>query len=272
MNKQQTSQISLVMQLNSKVNTLQTKIALLEEENINLINIISSKVKESNNFFDNSVIIKVKESEIIKYKNEINTLENKLENSVDIKEHQMALNECKKLRERVIELEKKSTQFINFKQQNEKLESELESKKKELEDVMKSANNKLYYEKVKYEVGLDNVKDRLKQKINNEKLYLNMYIQNRENEASKLINLQNEKLLFESNCILLKNTDIERQLKETNNQMKLVEFSEGIYKELVEDVIRKNILLEQKVKSKYENQLNEIKALSEIRLKDNEYS
>lgn len=246
----------VIKKKNSTIQLLEEEIKMLNETIRNKIEIIESIFNNKEKFNELNKII-----EDLKIENE--KLNNRILNSVNIELYNTIKSENYMLKIRISELEKRNESIIQLEKEIQKLKDVILNKETEISDLKNELEYKLKEEKIKNDINLTDLKSSLKEKIKKEGKYLNNNIHKIIDENNNLINSQNQKLIFESNCILNKNNDL---IKENNNiifKNKKLLFSEEIYKELIEEIIKKNIILESKIPSKENIILN-----NEVRLKD----
>lgn len=209
---------------------LTKQILLLKERNIELLKQqeIISKLEEKNRALVE--LLKLKENEIIEIKKQLSS--NKLKKEIELLQYTKQ------------EQEKKIENLLLLKNKNIELEETLACKNKIIQELKLDFKEKLARIEIDSELNKENIKEKFQKQLEKESEDLESIIKSKVKETEKLVNLQNKKLLFESNCILYKNSELEEIIKTQKNDNYEIKIKEKINKSALEMVLVKNIEME----------------------------
>ena len=233
-----------LMSKDNYVNILKNKSNVLITQNSELYKKIQ-KLEERNTILlrDQEVIDNQRE-EIKKLKNEIIKHEKKFLNF----EQESGLAGYKKDIEFLLIQKKENERKIEIlemhKQKNIKLQQEIEEKNKLIEQMKQEFENKVSSIQIDNELERKELTKNLLEKLEKDHKDLEIVVEKKVDEVSKLIENQNKKLLFESNCILYKNNQLEKKIEKDKAVYCESRLNEKINKSALEQVITKNVELE----------------------------
>lgn len=285
-----------VMSKQEKINELNSKTNTLITQNTNLQNLIKELTTRNIQLLKNEETIDKQKKEIMNLKHEIEQHIIKFDNYAEVSGFNNLKKEYELLTYKNRELEKLNSYHISYKEKNIELNAHLQYLEKHIENLEKEFIEKFAKQEIENDFKVKEIWEKVISRLEIDHKELESLIQSKISETYLLVNNQNKKLLYESNCILYKNDELEKKFRDLKIKAREKENSEKVSLDGLEEVTRKNIELEKlvayiimktteiierekqmekivnnrelEIKGKYERKINKLeKELNELKLK-----